>query len=112
MEGVWYNQRDRSKLEILPVAAGIITGLYEIPAGTAGCPKGRFPVQGRTDVGRDGSTFGFAVNWQNAESSCDSTTAWAGQYTDVGGVETLTAYWVLVTASTHESGEDHFKRTP
>lgn len=116
MEGTWYNQPGGSqpadcKLQILPVAEGILTGLYEIPAGSPGCPKGRFPVQGRTNVGRGGNAFGFAVNWHNAESNCDSTTVWAGRYADVGGVETLTASWVLVTPSISESGEDIFKRT-
>jgi hypothetical protein len=115
MEGEWINQPGGSqpagsKLEILPMAAGIITGLYVIPAGSPGCPQGRFPVQGRTDVGRGGSTFGFAVNWHNEESNCNSTTVWVGQYAKVGGVETLTASWVCVTPTTTESGQDHFER--
>jgi hypothetical protein len=111
LEGTWYSQHQvGSKLEILPVAGGTLTGLYEVPAASGSCAKGQYPLQGRTDVGRGGSTFGFAVNWQNADTKCDSTTVWAGQYADSGDVESLTAFWVLVTASTHTSGEDRFTR--
>jgi Avidin family len=111
MEGTWYSQQQAgSKLVILPVAEGILTGRYEAPTSGTSCAKGEFPLQGRTDVGRGGSTFGFAVTWLNAESNCHSTTAWAGQYAGTSGNETLTAFWVRATQTTHESGEDHFTR--
>lgn len=111
IEGPWFSQHQPgSKFEILPVAEGILTGLYEPAAGSGSCARGQFPLQGRTDIGRGGSTFGFAVNWHNAESSCNSTTVWAGQYVDTPGAESLTTFWVLVTNTTHQSGEDHYTR--
>ncbi len=111
VEGVWYDELG-AKLEIIPVAGDEITGFYETAPGAAGCAKGKYPLQGRTDIDHGGSTFGFAVTWRTAAASCNATTAWAGQYVGAAGAESITAFWLLVTKGTPGAviGQDHFTR--
>lgn len=116
LEGTWYNELG-STLVIKQINGGTLTGTYETAVSSKGCAKGVFAVTGRTDVDKGGMTLGFAVTWLNGQSTCNSTTAWAGQYRGPIGQESLTAMWLLVmkTDVEHEwastlVGEDVFTR--
>jgi avidin family protein len=114
LEGTWYNELG-STLVVTEVSGNTVVGTYE--TATGGCAVGQFEVLGRTDTDSGGQTVGFSVTWTNAQSRCESTTSWAGEYQDVGGVEQLTALWLLVMKTTPRAqwsstlvGEDVFTR--
>jgi Avidin family len=115
LEGTWYSELG-SMLDIAQISDGTLVGTYET-AVSNGCAQGKFALIGRTDVESGGDTVGFAVTWKNDQSSCNSTTSWAGQYQIVDGQEYLTAFWLLARESDAEEqwastlvGEDVFTR--
>jgi hypothetical protein len=116
LEGTWYNELG-STLVIDPISDGSVVGSYETAVSSSGCATGSYPVAGRTDTDSGGQTVGFSVTWLNAQSSCNSTTSWAGQYQVVDGAEQLTALWLLAMKTDPSDdwastlvGEDLFTR--
>lgn len=91
LAGTWYNELG-SKLDLEVDEHGQLTGTYETGV-SRGCAEGQYEVAGRTD----GKTLGFAVNWKNAKTDCESTTGWAGHYRPggEGAEETLAMFWLL-----------------
>jgi Avidin family len=118
LQGTWYNELG-SMLTIEDVSGGIVTGQYETGVSSGGCAEGSYAVQGTTDTDSGGQSVGLTVTWLNAQSRCNSTTTWAGQYQEIGGAEVLTAMWLLVIDTAPDAdwsstlvGQDVFTRTP
>jgi hypothetical protein len=116
LEGTWYNELGSTLVITQVDKDGTVSGTYETVVSN-GCAKGVFAVTGRTDIDGGGATVGFAVTWVNAQSKCNSTTTWAGQYRGPMGQESLTAVWLLVMKTDVEDswastlvGEDVFTR--
>jgi avidin family protein len=116
LEGTWYNELG-STLFIENVSGGMLGGIYETAASAGGCATGTFTVVGATDTDSGGQTVGFSVAWKNGQSSCNSTTSWAGQYQTLGGSEHFSALWLLAMATSESDdwastlvGEDVFTR--
>jgi avidin family protein len=100
LQGTWHNELG-STLVVTEVTNGTVKGTYE--TATGGLAVGKFEVVGRTDTDPQtpgGQTVGFSVAWINDQSQCKSTTSWCGEYFTVGGVEQLSALWLLVSETT------------
>ena len=116
LKGTWYNQLG-SKLTINEVQEGELTGSYETAVSTSGCAKGAFPLVGRTNTNGNRQSVGFVVSWKNAQSNCNSVTAWSGQLQNVNGEEQLVTTWLLTVETDPKNNwqstyvnKDTFKR--
>ncbi len=116
LAGTWYNELG-STLVIQEVSGGMLAGTYETAVSSGGCASGSYAVQGTTDTDSGGQSVGLTVTWVNAQSRCNSTTTWAGQYQEINGNEVLAAMWLLVMDTAPEAdwastlvGHDVFTR--
>lgn len=98
LQGIWYNQLG-STLTINAVQQGELTGIYETAVSTSGCAKGAFPLVGRTNTNGYRQSVGFVVSWTNAQSNCNSVTAWSGQLQNVNGEAQLVTTWLLTVGT-------------
>lgn len=91
--GTWYNELG-STLEITDVTDGLVTGTYTTAVSGSACAQGSFALTGRTDIDAEGGAtgnIGFVVSWENAQSTCNSVTAWSGQLLN----GQIVAFWLL-----------------
>lgn len=96
LEGKWTNELG-STFVVDSVSNGTISGTYETAVSAGACAKGTFTVTGRTDVDSRGTSIAWSVVWKNDESSCNSVTAWTGQY--VPQADEIIAFWLLSSHS-------------
>jgi hypothetical protein len=123
LDGTWYNEL-QSTMQLAVAADGSVSGTYQTAVSGSNCAQGTFPVSGRARPG--GGTkvnVGFAVSWENAQSTCDAVTAWSGEYrtVSVNGVQTemIKTTWLLTIETDQPDdwkstliGQDVFTRTP
>lgn len=92
LTGTWQNELG-SQMK-LQADSGILTGEYHSAVGQA---TAWYPLAGCYTCGAGRvPTVAFAVGWQTAAGSSNSSTAWAGQLT---GPNTLVTTWLLVSAA-------------
>jgi hypothetical protein len=117
LQGIWYNELG-STMVISQVNNGQITGTYGTAVSATACAQGIFDLVGRTDTDRGGEGVGFVVSWQNAQSKCESVTAWSGQAQNINGEDCIIALWLLSVESAPDQewyathvGQDIFTRS-
>jgi Avidin family len=95
LRGDWVNELG-SKMSIVKVSKGIISGSYESAVSDDGTS-----VKGRLAGGVAGDTVGFIVNWQPA---FDSVTSWSGKVLVAGdGSHHIFTLWQLSRGVPDES---------
>lgn len=116
IEGIWYNELG-STMVISQVSNGQIVGSYATAVSATACAQGTFDLIGRTDTDNGGEGVGFVVSWRNANSQCNSVTAWSGQAQNINGQDCIVAFWLLTLESSPDNdwyathvGQDLFTR--
>lgn len=117
LQGTWHNELG-STMVISQVNNGQIAGTYTTAVSATACAQGSFDLVGRTDTDSGGEGVGFVVSWRNANSNCESVTAWSGQAQNIGGQDCILVFWLLTVESapnqdwyaTHV-GQDIFTRS-
>ena len=112
LDGVWYNELG-SQMQLNVAADGTITGSYKTAVSESSCTQGSYTIAGRTKpAGGDVANVGWVVSWENDQSSCDSVTAWSGEFQMIGNgaaqYETIKTTWLL-TLETDQ--KDQWKST-